>query len=362
MTTADELAFRPAAEATTARAAHIRLPTLILTGHPQHGVSTYARHLAESVRALHPSTELSAPHLVASIGTRPAPAGEPDWVHLHFTDRLWGADAASAASAIEAIAAHRRVTVTLHDVPQASDGRHLPRRADAYRRVVEAAAGVVCNSHHEAGLLQQFTGPSTRPGASPTVIPLPVAAAHPLTRPAELENTVALLGFYYPGKGHDRVLEAVGRLEARRPPRVTALGRASAGHESDLERMRERAARRGLQFEATGYLSDPELLRRARGAAVPVIAHDHVSASGSLASWITAGRRPVVVRSRYMEEMAELRPGTLTLVDHEELAEGIARALADPASTWLSGREPLHPTARDAVELYCAFWETVMSR
>ncbi|MCS5723063.1 hypothetical protein N1029_13765 [Herbiconiux sp. CPCC 203406] len=143
---------------------------------------------------------------------------------------------------------------------------------------------------------------------------------------------------------------------------MVALGRASGGHEHDLERMRVRAARRGLRFEATGYLSDPELLRRARRVAVPVIAHDHVSASGSLASWISAGRRPLVVRSRYMEEMAELRPGTLTLVGPEDLAEGIARALADPASTWLTGDEPLHPTGRDAVELYCAFWAEAMAR
>ncbi|MCS5726868.1 hypothetical protein N1028_13290 [Herbiconiux sp. CPCC 203407] len=338
-------------------------------------MSTYARHLAESVHALHPSTELSG----VDPGASPSSAqGDGGWVHLHFTDRLWGADAESAAAAVEAIAAERPLTATLHDVPQPSDRVHFARRAEAYRRVVAAASGVVCNSRHEAELLREFTS-----GVSPTVIPLPVAAAHPFARPHGLEHEVALLGFYYPGKGHDRVLEAVGRLAAAAAPdapagpagaptsaagalgglpRVVALGRASGGHEHDLERMRVRAARRGLRFEATGYLSDPELLRRARRVAVPVIAHDHVSASGSLASWISAGRRPLVVRSRYMEEMAELRPGTLTLVGPEDLAEGIARALADPASTWLTGDEPLHPTGRDAVELYCAFWAEAMAR
>lgn len=327
-------------------------------------MSTYARHLAESVHALHPSTELSGVHPAVASGP-----GDGGWVHLHFTDRLWGADAESAAAAVEAIAAERPLTATLHDVPQPSDRLHFGRRAEAYRRVVAASSGVVCNSRHEADLLREFTSGEV----SPTVIPLPVAAAHPFARPDELEHEVALLGFYYPGKGHDRVLEAVGRLTAAGapagpvaalagPPRVVALGRASGGHELDLERMRVRAARRGLRFEATGYLSDPELLRRARTVAVPVIAHDHVSASGSLASWITAGRRPLVVRSRYMEEMEELRPGTLTLVGPEDLADGIARALADPASTWLSGDEPLHPTGRDAVELYCAFWAETMAR
>jgi glycosyltransferase involved in cell wall biosynthesis len=327
-------------------------------------VSTYARHLAESVHALHPSTELSGVDPAAAVSTA-STAAAGGWVHLHFTDRLWGADAESAAAAIEAVAAERPFTATLHDVPQPSDRLHFERRAAAYRRVVAAASGVVCNSRHEADLLREFTSGEV----SPTVIPLPVAAAHPFARPAELEPEVALLGFYYPGKGHDRVLEAVGRLAATgasdalaAPPRVVALGRASGGHEPDLERMRARAARRGLRFEATGYLSDPELLRRSRRVAVPVIAHDHVSASGSLASWISAGRRPLVVRSRYMEEMAALRPGTLTLVGPEDLAEAIARALADPASTWLSGDESLHPTGRDAVDLYCAFWAEAMAR
>ena len=173
-------------------------PALVLTGQPEHGVSTYARHLAESVRAAYPTTELLSP--------RGAPGA--DWVHLHFTDRLWGADAASAAAAVEALAERHRVTVTLHDVPQPSDLRHLSRRAESYRRVVRAATGVVCNSHHEAELLRRFTASD----AAPSVIPLPVAPAHPFAAPERLEPVVAILGFYYPGKGHDRAVAAVAAL------------------------------------------------------------------------------------------------------------------------------------------------------
>ncbi|MFB2580786.1 hypothetical protein ACEXQD_06015 [Herbiconiux sp. P15] len=359
MTRADDLARRPEEEWAP--------PSLILTGQPEHGVSTYARHLAESVRASYPATEL--------WDTRAAGDGA-DWVHLHFTDRLWGSDAASAASAVEAVAAHHRVTVTLHDVPQPSDRQHLPRRAEAYRRVVRAASGVVCNSRHEAELLRRFTDED----ATPVVIPLPVAAAHPFAVPELLEPAVAILGFYYPGKGHDRAIAAVAALlheeqlheeqlrehattsapDRALRPKVMALGRASAGHERDLETLTERARRRGVVFEATGYLSDPELLRRSRQVAVPVIAHDHVSASGSLASWITAGRRPIAVRSRYMEEMAALRPGTIELVEGDDLPAAIAHALRHPRTTWLTGHESLHPTHRDTVDLYCTFWAETM--
>ncbi len=58
----------------------------------------------------------------------------------------------------------------------------------------------------------------------------------------------------------------------------------------------------------TGWLDDADMAARAARVAVPVIAHRHVSASGSLASWVGWGRRPVAVRNRYVDEMAALRP------------------------------------------------------
>jgi hypothetical protein len=115
----------------------------------------------------------------------------------------------------------------------------------------------------------------------------------------------------------------------------------------------------GVLFTVTGYLSDADLLDRARSTGVPVIAHEHVSASGSLATWIGAGRRPVVVRSRYMEEMAELHRGCLHLTDAEELAAALARALEDPATTWLDDDARPGPTTDEVAELYLAFWRGV---
>ena len=329
-------------------------PTLILTADPEHGVSTYARQLAEQVRKVAPHTPVRGPRLDVS------PIGAPGWVHVHFTDRLWGADAGSAAAAVEALALQHRVIVTLHDVPQLSDGTHLGRRAECYRRVISAATAVVCNSRHEAELLREFTAPD----AAPAVIPLPVQSSPWAAAQPEPDGAVAILGFVYPGKGHERAIDAVSRIApsmSRPRPWVVALGRASAGHEGDVHTLQASARQRGVAFEVTGYLSDDELVRRARRVSVPVIAHDHVSASGSLASWISAGRRPIVVRSRYMEEMAALRPGTLTLVDGDDFVDAVAAALRNPESTWLHSAVDVRPTTRDTVDQYLEYWAAVMS-
>ena len=329
-------------------------PTQILTADPQHGVTTYARHIAEQVRTVFPLTALT--------DVPAATLSDPDWLHLHFTDRLWGADPVAAADAFERLAAHHRVIVTLHDVPQPSDGANLDRRVECYRRVIGAAKGVVCNSRHEAELLHEYTVP----GARPAVIPLPVQPLSHGDRPFELDGAVAILGFVYPGKGHDRAIDTVSSVDVGEPgdsvaPWVVALGRASAGHEGDVAALSARAAARGVRFETTGYLSDEDLLARARGVSVPVIAHDHVSASGSLASWISAGRRPIVIRNRYMEEMAALRPGTITLVGADGFAAAVADAYRHPESTWLDDGVDLSPTSEDTVELYLSYWLSVMS-
>jgi len=327
-------------------------PLQVLTADPQHGVSTYARFLAHEVRAMVPHTRLIDPGTIL---------GEPTWLHLHFTDRLWGTDALSAAAAVEALAGQHRVIVTLHDVPQASDGTHLPSRAESYRRVIAAASGVVCNSRHEVELLREFIDPRVAAAVIPLPVHEPVAPAPPRLS-AALDGSVAILGFVYPGKGHDRAIDAAARIATggSRVPDVVALGRASAGHEVDVELLRKHGAARGVRFETTGYLSDAELLRRSRLVSVPLIAHDHVSASGSLASWISAGRRPIVLRSRYMEEMAALRPGTLTLVEPDDLAGAVAAALRNPASTWLAGDAQVRPTTRDTVEHYLDYWRAAM--
>lgn len=316
------------------------LPLLLV--HPgDHGVAVYARELASAASARHAGIRTIGPDDLAGL-----PAGTA--VHAHFTDRLWGGSPEEASRVFADLAAQLRVSVTLHDMPQDSDGeRNLPRRRAAYATVARSSTGVVVNSDHERGLLREaevWSGPAAR-------IPLPVEL-HGESAPGESDGSVGVLGFFYPGKGHD---EAAIAAAGAGLSRLTVLGRASDGHAADLEAFVRRAGALGVEVEVTGWLDDAEIARRGRAVAVPVIAHRHVSASGSLASWIGWGRRPVAMRNRYIDEMAALRPGTLRAVDEADLAGAVRDAAGRPASTW-HGLTTLPQSWAEVSDSYVRWW------
>ncbi|MBL7261327.1 glycosyltransferase [Paractinoplanes lichenicola] len=317
------------------------LPALVVTADERHGVTVAARDLATA-------TEAATGRPLATPAAALTSADPPERAHLHFTDRLWASSPEEAAALVERIAGRTALTVTLHDVPQASDGpRNRPRRTDCYARVAAAARGVVVNSRHEAAHLAEA-------GIVPRalgVVPLPVAPAPPASRRLHDHPDVAVLGFFYPGKGHAEVVEALAP-----GARMTVLGGPSAGHEEDLRAFTEQAAARGVTVDVTGFVPEEDLIARCRSAAVPVVAHRHFSASGSLATWIAAGRRPLVADGRYTREMAELRPGTVRLVDPDRLGVAIAEALADPDSTWLAADAVTRPHLDDTAAAYLRWW------
>jgi hypothetical protein len=329
----------------------VSTPLLYIGGDPHHGVVRAAREIASAV------TELTgAPRLAENL----PPTGESA-IHLHFTDRLFGSDPEASARRIVALARGRAVTLTLHDVPQASDGSdRLPRRTACYRAVIAASAGIVATSHHEAALLHA-SGVLASQAQAPHVIPLAITPASPApsaAAPRDLAPEVALLGFIYPGKGHAEAIDAVAALAGSGAAHlsVQALGAPAAGHQSDLDALSARARRRGLEFTASGWLDETELACRARAAAVPLAAHTHLSASGSINTWIALGRRPLVVDSRYAREIDALRPGTIRIYAPAELTTAIAGALADPLTTWLTADTDTRPHLPDVARRYLDWW------
>lgn len=320
----------------------------LLVGPARHGVTRYAEMLlraAEVPEALVVRLPRSArrddvPALLAAL-----PPGAP--VHTHVTDHLFGADPEEALDVVAALAAGRDLAVTLHDLPQPSDGTPYPRRRRCYAGIVAAAAGVVVSSAHEDALLDDVLAAEGVPApARRRVVPLAAPPAGPArTRPEAPgggDRDVAVLGFVYPGKGHEEVLDALEGLPADVGLRV--VGGPSPGHEDLLARLGERAGRAGRRVRVDGWVDDADLPDVLREVAVPVFAPRHVSASASLASWHAAGRRPVATRSRYTEEVAAHRPGSVLLVDDDPdaLAAGLRAALDDPSLTELA---PQGPTA-----------------
>lgn len=332
-------------QALTDRDRDLAVPYHLLLGPDTHGVTQYAGVVAGAA---------GAP--VARDVTQLL-AGQP--VHVHVTDRLLSRDPAAAAAAVETLARKVRLTLTLHDVPQPTDGPVFHARARAYRRMVTASRAWATNSWHEHALVGRWCAPDAR-GA---VIPLPVLR----TGGSEVSTVevvdalvVGLFGFVYPGKGHRQAVRAAAALRrAGTLARVRVLGGAAPGHDDEVEELVRSSRARGVPVEVTGRVPETQLVRALRRVAVPVVAHRNVSASASLNSWIAAGRRPLVRDGAYAREMAELRPGTITIFDDSTLVPRLEAALHRPATTWTTPGTDLGPSLEDTAAAYRAWWASV---
>lgn len=327
----------------------------LVLGPRQHGVV----RLAEDVLATLPGP--------LPVVRRPGVADlGPGWerplagctrVHLHYTDRLFGARCEEAARTFGGVAAHLHaqlgtaVSVTLHDLPQPGDGPALHlRRADCYRTVLAAVDAVVVSSHHEAALLADLAGPP-RPVS---VVPLPVQPPPPGLRPGPTDGQVTVLGFLHPGKGHGAVLEAMRTLPAG--VGMVALGRAAEGHDDLVPALTVLAGAVGRGLRVTGFVADAELPVALRRAGVPVAPNPNVSASASLTAWLSAGRRPLVPVGRYPDELLRRSPGAVWPYRAHELPDALDLALAEPGRTWLGPDVALGPGLTEVAAAYSRVW------
>ncbi len=280
----------------------------LIVGPTGHGVTAYALSLADALG--------TAPGDVIreeSFGDAALPDGP---LHVTFTDHLFGPTPDAAVDALLDRVGGRPFSVSLHDIPQPEEGAgRFARRCPAYRRLADAAALAVVNSEHEASFFPKA-------GSRVAVIRLPIP--HPATdAPFDpVPGTVGVLGYLYPGKGHEdliRALAGTGRT-------LRFLGSVSAGHEEWAAGLAEHA-------EITGWLSDAELAREMARIEVPVCAHRHFSASGSLMTWLGAGRTVLASDSPYTREIDRWLPGRITLVPGgrwREAVENFEPRVVDP--------------------------------
>jgi glycosyltransferase involved in cell wall biosynthesis len=305
-------------------------------GPADHGVVRHAATLASRLRA--------GGHVVVA-------SGRADVSHAQFTDSLWGAGVAAAAAAYVAWAATaaRPLVVTLHDVPGADpDPDRDARRAAGYARVAAASEALVVSSDHEAAKVRRFS-----PGRRVEVVELPLSDLPAPSGPPWWGDrpTLGVLGFVYPGKGHDQVITAASRQQPR--PTVVALGAVSPGHEDLRVALREMAGALGVDLVVTGRLSGPELSAGLAAVTVPVAAGAMVSASASLLTWLAGARRPVTAAGAYANEVDGRHPGLLELYhDPAERDRLVARALESPELTRLGHRPAWPDTGAGHTEVY----------
>lgn len=322
---------------------------VLVVGPKDHGVVKHGLELADAAGApvLH----------LADVAELDATMDElPEAIHVSFTDALFGGPA-EAPERIRALAHERKAWLGLHDVPQDGEGEdRLRRRRACYATICDDVTGIVVNSEHEQRCLAAAGATVT-----PHVIPLPIPDLGPAGRIAQLENdgageiggqgddsiadqpgaperapVIGVFGFLYPGKGVDDVIDAAAELHrsAGRPVGVVNIGGVSDGHQILVDELADRALAAGVGFRVTGHVDDRDLPAALAAVDVPVIAHRHISASGSLNSWLALGRRPIAVTGDYVDEVAARWPGHIRVVDRPDLAGAIADALEDPASTW----------------------------
>lgn len=306
----------------------------VILGDPSHGVARLALQLTPG----RSRTTLDAFETIEDAETArrrlPSVDAAPA-VHLHCNDDLLGPD---PVAALRALTDGRRAAITLHDVPQEHEGdARRERRGRLYRDLAAAADLVATSSAHERAGLERLGVRVDH------VLPLPIdgrlVPAEPVAEP-----TVGVLGWIHPGKGHDVLVAALATLD--RPATLVAIGAAPPGHERWVAGLEEACARHGIGWRCCGYLDDRALLHEAARVGVPVSPHRHVSASGSIGSWLSAGRRPIVTGTAYAREVDARLPGALRPTD--DLAGAVEAALEDPASTVLPDDLPLGPDTAEA--------------
>ena len=260
-------------------------------------------------------------------------------LHVCFTDHLFSPTPHEAVERVTRLAQGRRLSVSFHDIPQIQEGRErFEERAAAYTRLGDRADVLAVNSRHEAAFFTERCA-----DAQPVVIPLPLPEVVGVASDAEVGSradaggpVVAVMGFVYPGKGHRELIEALAGTGAT----VRALGGLSEGHDWLRDQLETAAREAGIEFELTGYLAENELEQEMLAADVPVCAHRHFSASGSLMKWISLGRRVLVADSPYARELAETWGEHIVPVKDDRWAEAIAALPADfsrrvpPAHSW----------------------------
>ena len=343
----------------------------VVLGPEEHGVTRHAEALAKAVAGQivrlpgeNPVAELTGLFETPTSGSSSNNVSDSAGVHLHVTDHLLGRDAETIEKSIAALrAAKAPIHLTLHDIPQPGEGaERCARRSRIYADLVALAETVQVCSEHEKALLRNAIGADAERAH---VVRLPVdvagegegdgavgdsidAPASPDSDTAQHRNnrpTVAALGFIHPGKHPEQLIDLAAGIGGA----ARFIGGPSEGHETAVDDVVAYGAQRGVDVSITGYLSDEEMDREIAHADIPVAAYRHISASGSIGRWVAAGRRPIVLNEPWAREFAGHAPWALTVVDSNELADAVARAAADPSSTWTSGaREGLLSTEQAA--------------
>ncbi len=270
---------------------------------------------------------------------------DADVVHLQWKLADWGPRSGGIPRMEVVLQTLRRpVVITLHDV-FAREGvwdRFLSPAALGLRRLGTAASSLIVHSEEERGRLRGMV-----PSAKVEVVPhfvevrdgLPDRAAAREALGVDGLLVVTLLGYLTRRRGHRLVIDALTEL----PSEVTALfvGSPIEGRDHVGRALEEHAAEVGVadRVRFLGYLPEPELEQVLAATDVALCPFERMSASGALATWLSAGRPIVGSDLAPFRELKAMRPGALHLFRPYQ-AGPLARCISDTLKVSGNGRDP----------------------
>ncbi len=293
---------------------------------------------------------------------------ECDVVHLQWNKQGWS----GGPRAIERLMDFRRtwrgpLVVTLHDVLERRGlrGRWLDTEMLGLRVVGRTATRMVVHSEAEVGRLRGFV-PLDRVRVIPHFVEERRLAFSPAEARAKLDvegrRIVTLLGFIYGRKGHQPMVEAIRGLHE--DVLVVFAGGPIAGRTAFVDLLRERARDLGAgpgRLCITGWLTEEELETWIAATHLAVAPFKRLSASGSLSTWIAAGKPILTSDLPGFREYNARVPGALRLLESlapGPLASGINAQLdadlpdVDPLVVALREQLTVPRTVDEYVEIY----------
>ncbi len=263
---------------------------------------------------------------------------DADVVHLQWKLADWG----PRTGGLPRLAVLRRtlrvpLVVTMHDVfpPTGRLAGRLSPAALGLRRLGAMAAQLVVHSEDERARLTGYV-PASRLAVVPHFVEvrehLPDREAARRALGVTDRRVVTLLGYLTKRRGHGLVIEALPYL----PADVTALfvGSVIEGRDHVAQELREHATALGVgeRVRFLGYLPEDELEQVLVATDVGLCPFRFMSASGALATWISAARPIVASDLAPVRELDALSPGALrrfTPYEPEPLAAAIREVLGE---------------------------------
>ena len=260
-------------------------------------------------------------------------------VLMQWNRRGWGRSGRSLPRLLRFRRAYRgALVVTLHDIFERRSVRERYLDADAWtlRWLGRAADRIVVHSEVEVERLRGFI-PHDRIRVVPHFVERRELRLTPENARARLglseRRVVTLLGFVYGRKGHRYAVEAVPYL----PEDVVMIyaGGPVAGRTFVHDLAVAKAAELGLgdRFRITGYLSDEDLETWIAATHLAILPFTDLSASGSLSTWISAGKPMLASDLPGLREYDSRVPGALHLFappGPEALGKAIDALLSAP--------------------------------